>query len=72
MNTEQKQIVRTIARHILATIEEVGGAPASAIYLALKEQGATLNQYNSIMTTLKDRGYVTLENDVYQVTGKIL
>ena len=72
MNTEQMQIVKRIARHILATISEVGVAPASAIYLALKEQGATLNQFNSIMTTLVEKGFVTLENDAYQITGKIL
>ena len=47
MNTEQMQIVKRIARHILATISEVGVAPASAIYLALKEQGATLNQFKA-------------------------
>tara|TARA_R110000868_G_scaffold78507_1_gene223996 strand:- start:511 stop:729 length:219 start_codon:yes stop_codon:yes gene_type:complete len=72
MNTEQMQIVKRIARHILATISEVGVAPASAIYLALQEQGATLNQFNSIMTTLVEKGYVTSENDAYQITDKIL
>ena len=72
MNTEQRQIVLRLVRHILATIAEVGVAPASAIYLALSAKGATLNQFNSIMTTLVEKGFVTLENDAYRVTGKIL
>lgn len=73
MTAEQKRLVLIIARHIMATIKEVGGwSPASPIFLALKTQGASENQCRSIMTTLVDKGYLTLEHDVYTLTGKIL
>jgi hypothetical protein len=72
MTNIQKQIVYRLAKDILEVVEEVGIAPSSSIFLALQDQGASLNQFNSIMGTLVDRGYLILDNDAYTCTGKTL
>ena len=72
MTNIQKQIIYRLAKDILEVVEEVGIAPASSIFRALQDQGASLNQFNSIMGTLVDRGYLILDNDAYTRTGKTL
>lgn len=74
-NTLNQQGKITLANITLAVLEAIQesapvGAPGGIIYAALMQQGATLNQYNSLMGCLVRSGHITQEMDVFQITPK--
>lgn len=72
MTPEQIATVRKIAKAIIEAVHEVGEAPAGAIYAALQSQGASENQFNSLMAGAVKGGLLThcQESHTYQTTEK--
>lgn len=66
--------LRTVAQVSLGVIEAVEiageqGARAVVLYAAMQAQGATFNQFMSLMTTLVRPGYLTMEDNYYRATS---
>lgn len=71
MNSQVMQLLQKIGLAILEAIEEgdVAGAPAGILYAAMVAHGATLSQFQSFMSTLVQRSFVTLDRfDCYHLT----
>lgn len=59
-------LLAKVAGLILDTIRESpDGAPASALYLALAQHGATYEQFTTLMSILESNRLVTCEHHVY-------
>lgn len=60
-------LVRRVANAIVETIEKEGadGAPASSLYLALQQHGASLQTFEMMMNALVAAGRVRREGDCY-------
>lgn len=63
MTPQQIQAVRAVARSIVATVREVGTAPAGPMYAALMSKGCTLNQFQQIMGQLVRAGFLTHDEE---------
>ncbi|WP_423680204.1 winged helix-turn-helix domain-containing protein [Undibacterium sp. WLHG33] len=71
-NQQTKRTLANIMLYVLEAIHESGltGAPGGIIYAALMQQGATLDQFNTLMGCLVKAGNVTHEDQVYRITKK--
>ena len=72
MTPDQIATVQKIAKAIIEAVHAVGEAPAGAIYAALQAQGASYNQFTSLMAGAVKGGMLThsTETHTYQVTDK--
>jgi hypothetical protein len=72
MTPQQIQAVRAVARSIVATVREVGTAPAGPMYAALMSKGCTLNQFQQIMNQLVRAGFLTHDEEghTYSIGAK--
>lgn len=72
MNKEQIAQVRIIAKSIIATVHEVGEAPAGPIYAALMTHGASHEQFKSLMDGAVKGGLLTHcdQSHTYRTTPK--
>lgn len=70
MNAIQLRAVATVSLGVIEAVEAAGetGAPAGVLYSAMQAQGATFNQFLSLMTTLVRPGYLTMEDNCYHST----
>jgi hypothetical protein len=64
---EAIRALHAIAEAIIEAVKEVApdGAPASSIYLACMEHGATLDQFQQLMDALVDAGKLRQEGHLY-------
>jgi Neuraminidase (sialidase) len=65
--------IRAVATASLGVIEAVeaggeNGAPAGVVYAAMQAQGASFNQFMSLMTKVIRPGYLTLVDNCYRST----
>lgn len=72
MNPTQMRAVATVSLGVIEAVEAAGhiGAPGGVLYAAMQAQGATLQQYQAVMGTLTNPGYLVLDGDCYQSTPK--
>jgi len=72
MNPAQMRAVAMVSLGVLDAVEEAGthGAPGGVLYAAMQTQGATLQQYQSVMATMVNPGYLMLDGDCYHSTEK--
>jgi hypothetical protein len=72
MTPTQIRAVATVSLGIIEAVEVAGnlGAPGGVLYAAMHAQGATLQQYRSVMATLTNPGYLVLDGDCYCCTSK--
>lgn len=70
MTPTQIRAVATISLGVIEAVEAAGeqGAPAGVLYAAMQAQGASFNQFVSLMGTLVRPGYLTLEDNCYRST----
>jgi len=70
MTPHQILAVQKLGSAVLEAIEHSGdlGAPSGVMYAALSSQGCTLQQYQSLMGSMKRRGLVSEEGDCYTIT----
>ncbi|MFC5550327.1 hypothetical protein [Massilia aerilata] len=70
MTPTQIRAVATISLGVIEAVEAAGeqGAPAGVLYAAMQAQGASFNQFMSLMGTLVRPGYLTLEDNCYRST----
>lgn len=71
MTPNQLKALATVSLGVLEAVAVAGeqGAPGGVLYAAMQDQGATLNQFQSIMGTMTKPGYLELENDCYRSTS---
>lgn len=71
MTPTQIRAVASVTLGVLEAVEAGGeiGAPAGVLYAAMQAQGASYNQFLSLMTTLVRPGYLTMEDDCYRSTS---
>lgn len=71
MAPTQIRALTTASLGVLEAVEAGGehGAPAGVLYAAMQAQGATFNQFLSLMTTLVRPGYLTMEDNCYRMTS---
>lgn len=64
------EVLQKIGLGVLEAVEAGGvlGAPGGVLYAAMQVQGATLNQYQSIMNGMVGNGLLTLDSDCYSMT----
>ncbi len=72
MTPDQIKTVQALARAIIEAVHEAGVAPAGAIYAALMAQGASKNQFDSLMAGAVKGGLLThdAEAHTYQTTSQ--
>lgn len=72
MTPLQIETTQKIALAILESLSEAedSGASGGVIYAALKAQGATLNQYQSLMTSLENNHLVVKKWGNFIITDK--
>lgn len=70
MTPTQIRAVATISLGVIEAVEAAGGqgAPGGVLYAALQAQGASLSQFQSLMRTLTNPGYLMLDGDCYRST----
>ena len=70
MTPTQIRAVAQVSLGVLEAVEVAGhqGAPGGVLFAAMQAQGASLNQFQSIMGTLTKPGYLVLEDDCYRST----
>ena len=61
----------TASLGVIEAVEAAGdhGAPAGIVFAAMQAQGASFNQFLSLMTTLIRPGYLTMEDNCYRSTA---
>ena len=71
MTPDQIFAAQRIGASILESIEEAGklGAPSGVLYAALQTAGCTLNQYQSILATMTNRGFVVDDEHCLTITS---
>jgi len=71
MTPTQIRALATASLGVIEAVEAGGetGAPAGIVYAALQAQGASFNQFLSLMTTLIRPGYLTMEDNCYRSTS---
>lgn len=70
MNQQQIEVAQRIGLGILEAVDAGGdvGAPGGVLYAAMMANGASLNQYQSFMGGLVNKGMLVLEDDCYHMT----
>lgn len=72
MNAAQARALQTIVLGVLEAVEAGGkvGGPGGVLYAAMMAQGATFNQFQSIMSGMVSKGLLTLDDsDCYHITA---
>ena len=71
MTKDQLMVLATVSLGIIEAVAVAGeqGAPGGVLYAAMQAQGATHNQFQSIMGTMTKPGYLVLEDDCYRSTS---
>lgn len=72
MSPTQLHALATASLGIIEAVEAAGdvGAPGGVLYAAMQAHGASLNQFQGLMRTLTNPGYLTLVGDCYHSTSK--
>jgi hypothetical protein len=72
MSPTQVRALAQVSLGVLEAVEASGdqGAPGGVLYAAMQAQGATLTQFESIMRTLTNPGYLVLADECYHSTSK--
>jgi hypothetical protein len=62
----------TVSLGVIEAVEAAGeqGAPGGVLYAAMQAHGASLSQFQSLMLTLTNPGYLVLDGDCYRCTSK--
>lgn len=62
----------TVSLGVIEAVEAAGeqGAPGGVLYAAMQAQGTSLSQFQSLMLTLTNPGYLVLDGDCYRCTPK--
>lgn len=70
LNKVQLKALTIAMLAVLEAVQVAGsiGAPGGVIYSALMAQGASYNQYQSLMASMVNRNYVTLDGNNYLIT----
>lgn len=74
MTPTQIRALATVSLGVIEAVEVAGeqGAPGGVLYAAMQAQGASLSQFQGIMRTLVNPGYLVLEDDCYRSTPRTL
>jgi len=72
MTPTQIRAIATVSLGVIEAVEAGGetGAPGGILFAAMQAQGATHQQYEGIMRTLTNPGYLVLDGDCYRSTPK--
>jgi len=66
MTNQQIKALQSIAKGIIESANQSPiGAPSGVIYAALMGHGASLNQFQSIMNTLVNNGFLKHDNECH-------
>lgn len=70
-HAEARTKLLAIANAIVETVREAGpeGAPASFLFIALQENGCTIEQFETIMSVLVEAGKLTRRDNLYFAVG---
>jgi hypothetical protein len=71
LTQDQRAAMLTVMRAVIDTVREAGpmGAPGGHIYAALMTQGASLQQYESLMSALVRTGKLARRGQCYHIAG---
>lgn len=70
--TAQRESLQRVGLGVLEACEAAGagGAAGGILFAAMQAQGASLNQFNSFMTTFTSNKLLTVENECYSITAE--
>ena len=74
MTATQLHALATASLGVIEAVEVAGEqrAPGGVLYAAMQAHGANLSQFQSLMQTLVNPGYLALEDDCYRSTPRTL
>lgn len=74
MTPMQIHALATASLGVIEAVEVAGeqGAPGGILYASMQAHGASLSQFQSLMQTLVNPGYLALEDDCYRSTRRTL
>lgn len=72
MSPTQIHALATASLGVIEAVEAAGehGAPGGVLYAAMQAHGASMSQFQSLMQTLTNPGYLVLDGDCYRSTSR--
>lgn len=63
--------IKEVTLAVLETIQEAqaDGAPEGVLFAALQTQGCSLNQFQSLLQPLQDRGFIQRDGHILRITS---